>query len=281
MKRVQARIGTSFEAADPDFVERILPLLGYVELIPDTLAVREGRRTVIPAQTLRLLEQIAAQATLIVHGVGLSIGSADGWNEDYFRLLDQILESVPVAWHSEHLAFTHVDGHFTGTMLALPRSQQALDLVAKRTRCLMERYPLPFLLENTVNLLPDPPAEFSEAAFLNRLATDSGCGLLLDLYNLECNAHNQGWAIADFLAELDLSHVRELHLAGGTEHRGLMLDIHSRLTRDSTRQLLPEVLARAPAVEAVIYEVMPEALPVLGHQAWADEVGRLDRLITA
>jgi hypothetical protein len=60
-----------------------------------------------------------------------------------------------------------------------------------------------------------------------------------------------------------------------------MLDIHSRLTRDSTRQLLPEVLARAPAVEAVIYEVMPEALPVLGHQAWADEVDRLDRLIAA
>ncbi len=57
-----------------------------------------------------------------------------------------------------------------------------------------------------------------------------------------------------------------------------MLDIHSRLTRDSTRQLMPEVLARAPGVEAVIYEIMPEALPVLGYQAWADEVERLDRL---
>lgn len=281
MKRVQARIGTSFEAADAAFVERVLPLVDYVELIPDTLAVREGRQTLIPVRTLRQLEDMAEQATLIVHGVGLSIGSADGWNEDYFRLLDQILDTVPIAWHSEHLAFTHVDGHFTGTMLALPRNQEALDLVAERTRRLMARYPLPFLLENTVNLLPDPPGEFSEAAFLNRLATDSGCGLLLDLYNLECQAHNQGRAAADFLAELDLSRVRELHLAGGTEHRGLMLDIHSRLTSDSTRRLLPGLLARAPAVEAVIYEVMPEALPVLGHQAWADEVGRLEQLITA
>ena len=279
MKRVKARIGTSYEAADPAFVERILPLVGYVELIPDTLAVREGRRTRIPAQTLRQLEGMAEQATLIVHGVGLSIGSADSWNDDYFRLLDQILETVPVAWHSEHLAFTHVDGHFTGTILAMPRTQEALDLVADRTRRILARYPLPFLLENTVNLLPDPPAEMSEAAFLNRLAAESGCGLLLDLYNLECNAHNQGYAVADFLAELDLSRVRELHLAGGTEHAGLMLDIHSRRTRDSTQRLLPEVLARAPAVEAVIYEVMPEALPVLGHPAWADEIEQLETLL--
>ena len=119
----------------------------------------------------------------------------------------------------------------------------------------------------------------SEAAFLNRLAQQTGCGLLLDLYNLECNAHNQDYDAADFLAELDMSRVRELHLACGTEHGGLMLDIHSRRTRDSTRQLLPQVLACASQVEAVIYEVMPEALPALGHQAWADEIALLDSLL--
>jgi uncharacterized protein (UPF0276 family) len=280
VKRVKARIGTSYEAADPAFVERILPLVDYVEVIPDTLALREGRRALIPARTLRELETLARHATLIVHGVGLSIGSADGWNDDYFALFDQLLDAVPVAWHSEHLAFTHVDGRFTGTMLALPRTQEALDLVARRVQRLQQRYPLPFLLENTVNLLPDPPAEMSEAAFLNHLAAETGCGLLLDLYNLECNAHNQDYDAADFLAELDLSPVRELHLACGTEHAGLMLDIHSRRTRDSTRALLPQVLARAPGVQAVIYEVMPEALPVLGHQAWADEIALLDTLLT-
>lgn len=279
MKCARARIGTSYEAADPAFVERILPLVDYVELIPDTLALREGRRAIIPDRTLRELQTLAQQATLIVHGVGLSIGSADGWNDDYFALLDQLLDAVPVAWHSEHLAFTHVDGRFTGTMLALPRTQETLELVAQRVQRIQQRYALPFLLENTVNLLPDPPAEMSEAAFLNRLAQQTGCGLLLDLYNLECNAHNQDYDVADFLAELDMSRVRELHLACGTEHGGLMLDIHSRRTGDSTRQLLPQVLACAPGVQAVIYEVMPEALPALGHQAWADEIALLDSLL--
>lgn len=272
-------MGCSYEAADPAFVDHILPRVDFVEVIPDTLAVRQGRQSRIPAATLRQLETIARHATVIVHGVGLSIGSAGRWNEAYFALLDQLLETIPVAWHSEHLAFSLVDGQFVGTMLALPRTQEVLDLLCERVRRIHERYALPFLLENTVNLLPDPPDELSEAGFLNRLARESGCELLLDLYNLECNAHNQGYLVADFLAELELAPVRELHLAGGVEHSGLMLDIHSRRTRDSTRSWLPEVIAHAPNLQAVIYELMPEAVPVMGHSAWAEEIDLLARLI--
>jgi uncharacterized protein (UPF0276 family) len=272
-------IGSSYEAADPAFVDLILPRIDYVEVIPDTLAVRQGKRSRIPDPTLRELGQLARQATVIVHGVGLSIGSADGWNEDYFQLLDQVLEAVPVAWHSEHLAFSRVDGRFVGTMLALPRTQEVLDLVCERVRRIRERYALPFLLENSVNLLPDPPADFSEAAFLNRLARDSDCELLLDLYNLECNAHNQGYAIHEFLDELELDPVREIHLACGIEHSGLMLDIHSRRTRESTRRWLQQVIARAPNLQAVIYELMPEAVPTMGHASWTEEIDLLARLI--
>lgn len=269
---MKAGVGTSFEEADPAFTTRILPLTDVIEVIPDALAIKQGKHPVIPKETLQVLSKISERAAIIVHGVSLSIGSFHGWNENYFRLLDQILTVVPVAWHSEHLGFVNVDGQFVGTMLALPRTQEALELVAERTRFIMERYPLPFLLENIVNLLPDPPADMSEATFLNRLAKSSGCELLLDIYNLECNAHNQNYAIPDFLDELDLNLVREIHVAGGIEREGLMLDIHSRRTRDMTRELLPEVLSRSPNVEAVIYEIMPQAVPILGHQAWADEV---------
>jgi uncharacterized protein (UPF0276 family) len=260
---MKAGVGTSFEEVDPAFTSLILPLADVIEVIPDTLAVKQGKHPIIPEAALQNLSEIAEHATIIVHGVGLSIGSFHGWNENYFRLLDQILAVVPVAWHSEHLGFINVDGQFVGTMLALPRTQEALDLVAERTRHIMERYPLPFFLENIVNLLPDPPAEMTEAAFLNRLARNSGCELLLDLYNL---------AIPDFLDEIDLNLVREIHVAGGTERAGLMLDIHSRRTREMTRKLLPEVLSRTPNIEAIIYEVMHQAVPALGHQAWAEEL---------
>jgi uncharacterized protein (UPF0276 family) len=262
-----AGVGVSYEAIDPACADHILPLIDFIEVIPDTLAVKQrGRSAIIPRDTLRYLADLAGQVHIIVHGVGLSIGSYSGWNDDYFSLLDQILDTVPVAWHSEHLGFVTVANQFVGTMLALPRTAEALDLVAERARRIIDTYRLPFLLEHTVNLLPDPPAEMSEAAFLNALAEASGCELLLDVYNLECNAHNQNDSIDDFLSEINFEAVREMHVAGGIERAGLMLDVHSRSTRPSTRHLLKSVFARAHRVEAVLYEVMAQARSALGPE---------------
>ncbi|MFM7235824.1 MAG: DUF692 family multinuclear iron-containing protein [Cyanobium sp.] len=273
------RIGTNLEEISSAFVETILPCVDLVEVVPDTLARKgESEEALIPKETLDCLVALAQQVTITLHGVGLSLGTARGWNPTYFRLLDQLLDVVPVAWHSEHLGFTHVDGQFTGSMLSLPRTQEALDLVVERICRIRERYPLPFLLENIVNLLPDPPAEMTEALFLNQITRQSGCELLLDIYNLRCNAHNQAYNIADFLEHLDLGRVREIHIAGGVERAGLMLDVHAKRSQAETKNLLAKVLPRCPNVEAVVYEIMSQSVPSLGHPAWTDELSELREL---
>lgn len=273
------RIGTNLEEISPAFVETILPCVDLVEVVPDTLARKgESGEAVIPKETLDCLVALAQQVTITLHGVGLSLGTARGWNPSYFRLLDQLLDVVPVAWHSEHLGFTHVDGQFTGSMLSLPRTQEALDLVVERICRIRERYPLPFLLENIVNLLPDPPAEMTEALFLNQITRQSGCELLLDIYNLRCNAHNQSYNIANTLEHLDLGRVREIHIAGGVERAGLMLDVHAKRSQVETKNLLAKVLPRCPNVEAVVYEIMSQSVPSLGYPAWTDEISELREL---
>jgi uncharacterized protein (UPF0276 family) len=219
---------------------------------------------------------IATSATLIVHGVGLSIGSYDGWCEHYLQTLDRLFEQVEIAWHSEHLAYNMVEGEFLGTMLTLPRTTQVLDLVCERILALQQRYGVPFLLEHAINLLPECDSEYSQAGFLNALTARTGCGLILDAYNLECDAHNQGLDIGAFLAELRLEHVREIHLANGVNLRGFQLDVHSRTTRESTITLAEEVVARARgAVQVVTYELLREAVPALGHNAIVQELERL------
>jgi uncharacterized protein (UPF0276 family) len=96
------------------------------------------------------------------------------------------------------------------------------------------------------------------------------------VYNLECDAHNQGFDIQSFFDELDSRHVRELHVARGVEHNGFLLDVHSQLTADSTLALAREAADRAAgAVELVVYEFMPEAVPGLGHEAIARELARV------
>ena len=69
-------VGTSLEEATPAFMQHVLPLADVVELIPDTLAVKAaGEKPVIPPATLELLADMARRARIVVHGVGLSIGS--------------------------------------------------------------------------------------------------------------------------------------------------------------------------------------------------------------
>ena len=269
-------IGTTYEGRDPSLLERVLPLVDYVEVTLETIAEVNDDRISLSNSIMSELKNIGKAAQIVVHGVGLSIGSHEGWSPAYLHLLDDFLQQLDVAWHSEHLGYTKVDGQHLGIMLAMPKTQEALDLVCERVRAIQERYRLPFLLENIVHVIPDFPGDFSDAGFLNALSDRTGCGLILDVYNLQCDAHNHGFDIPSFLNELQLANVRELHVACGVEHNGFLLDVHSQLTRGSTVQLAQDVVRRSVgSAGVVVYEFMPEAVPGLGVDAIAEELGRL------
>lgn len=257
-------LATTYYCDNPEFLEAVLPFVDYLEVAPDAIASFDADRPYLRPEVIAHLREIARHVRLIVHGVGLSIGSHDSWNDGYLALLDQLFAEVPVAWHSEHLGYTTVCGQFLGTMLPVPRTRQALELVAGRAAKIVDRYGMPFLLEHVVGLLPDAPHEFTDAEFANLVASSSGCGLIVDAYNLRCDHVNRGLDVADFVAQLDPRHVMELHIAGGTKYKGLALDVHSRATAPETVSLAKEILVRQPNIRAVTYEVLEEAIPVLG-----------------
>jgi len=269
-------IGATYEGRDPALLERMLPLVDYIEVTLETISEVNDHEISLSNEIMSELKNIGKAAQIIVHGVSLSIGSHEGWSPTYLRLLDDFLEQVDVAWHSEHLAYTKVDGEHLGIMLAMPKTNEALDMVCERVSAIQERYKLPFLLENIVHVIPDFPSDYSDAGFLNALTNRTGCGLILDVYNLECDAHNHRFDIPAFLSELQPANVRELHVACGIEHNGFLLDVHSQLTRSSTVELAQQVVQQsARNAQVVVYEFMPEAVPGLGHNAIAEELGRL------
>lgn len=269
-------LAATYEGREPELLERMLPLVDCIEVTLDTVAEVRGDQYALNPEILAEFKNLGSSVQVLVHGVGLSIGSHEGWSPEYLRLLDTFLDHVAVAWHSEHLGYVRVDGRPLGTMLALPKTQEALDMVCARVEEIQTRYRMPFLLENIIHVLPDYPGDYSDAEFLNTMARQTGCGLVLDVYNLECDAHNHGFDIPSFLTQLDLEHVREIHVACGVEHQGFLLDVHSQRTRDSTLALARDVLRRAQgAVEAVTYEFMPEAIPGLGYDAIIRELQRL------
>jgi uncharacterized protein (UPF0276 family) len=269
-------IGATYEGRDPGLLERILPLVDYVEVTLETISEVHDHEISLSDEIMSELKNIGKAVQITVHGVSLSIGSHEGWSPTYLHLLEDFLEQVDVAWHSEHLGYTKVDGEHLGIMLAMPKTDEALDTVCERVSAIRERYKIPFLLENIVHVIPDFPSDYSEAGFLNALTDRTGCGLILDVYNLECDAHNHGFDIPAFLNELQSTNVRELHVACGVEHDGFLLDVHSQLPRSSTVELAQSVVRQSEgSARVVVYEFMPEAVPGLGYDAIAEELGRL------
>jgi uncharacterized protein (UPF0276 family) len=272
-------LATTYEGVGIDLLERIAPLVDYLEIPPDSIARNEQGNTSLRPEILGQIASVTSHVGLIVHGIGLSIGSFDCWNDSYLHLLDQLFSRFTPRWHSEHLGFTTVCGENMGTMLALPRTEAMLDLVCNRIRLIQERYRVPFLMEHIIHLLPDAPSDYTPAAFLNAITSRTGCGLILDAYNLECDQHNFGFDIAGFLEELNLEPVREVHVAGGFQHDGFQLDIHSQPTADSTLGLALHLIGRCPDLSVVTYELLKEAIPNLGHDGISTELQRIRKAI--
>lgn len=271
---------TTYDSHRPDLLAGVLPYVGSLEVTPDSISTWHHDSPQYDERIMTDLLRVAAEKAILVHGVGLSIGTAGGMNQTYLGLLTEITARLPVRWHSEHLGFTSVDDQSLNAMLPMPRTRETLALLVDRINWLQDRYGLPFLIENIAHLIPTPEPMYSEADFLNELTHRTGCGLILDLYNVLCDRHNYGFDVEEFLDQLDKTAVRELHLAGGTVLENFWLDIHSDRVTDETLDLVSRVLdpaspAYCPNVEVVTYEILPQAVDYHGDAFVIEEVRRL------
>jgi uncharacterized protein (UPF0276 family) len=257
----------------------------FVELAPETLCqsrVADGhRRFDIDGDLLDRARESTAGLPMVIHGVELSIGSAAGWNDAYIDLLDRVARTWQFVWHSEHLSFQTVPGPGGGVLeigvpLPMPPTRETVDLVAPRARFLAERYGVPFLLENAVHYLPDLPADdgMDEMALLDAISGTSGAGVLLDVFNLHCNAVQHGFDPVAALARLRLDRVIEVHIAGGAEREGFLMDSHSERVPEPVWSLLEYVVARAPQLRGIVYELLDETAPGVGEAAIVEDLRR-------
>ena len=264
----RAGIGITYLPGAVEAMRAAAERVDFFELSPDVLAREVGRgrerRLVFRPELLERALRDTAGRPIDVHGLGLSLGSVDGWDEAYLRLLDDLHAVRPFAWHSEHLGFLLVDDPEAGELhagipLPMPFTDESLDLLAPRAAALQDRYGVPFLLENLTYYVPDLPGDRDEIAFLNDFVERSGCGLLFDLYNFHCNARNVGFDAAEALARLRLDRVIQVHVAGGGSHDGFLMDVHDRAVPAPVWDLLAWLVPRAPNLAGVSFEILEEA----------------------
>jgi hypothetical protein len=100
----------------------------------------------------------------------------------------------------------------------------------------------------------------SDGGFVATVAEGADCGILLDLHNLWANERNGRQPVREFLDEIPLDRVWEVHVAGGFEYAGYWLDAHSGVMPEGLLELAAEVVPKLPNVHAIIFEMVPQAL---------------------
>ncbi len=226
-----------------DFLAGGVPV-DFVEVISENFMVDGGK-------PLRILEQVRRNLPVILHGVSLSVGSADGIDCDYLARLKQLADRIEPLWMSDHLCWTRSSAHNSHDLLPLPLTQEALDVVCDNLGRAQDTLGRAMLLENPSSYMTFPQDEMTEWEFLSRVVERSGCYLLLDVNNIVVSAHNHGFEARDYLDGLPLERVRQVHLAGHTPGP-IAIDTHDRPVPDTVWSLYAEAIVRLAPVATMI-----------------------------
>jgi hypothetical protein len=188
-----------------------------------------------------LLKRMSRQFALTSHGVSMSIGSADALDQNYLAHLKHLVEITDSPWFSDHLSFSSVDNHYIHDLFPLPQNIQAAQHVADKIQAAQAFVGKPMLIEN-ISAYQKMEGPLSEAQFLTEVAILADCGILLDLNNLYINSINLKFDPYQYLAEIPLDRVVQVHMAGHLHTSKYLVDTHGERVEKNVFALLEHLL---------------------------------------
>jgi hypothetical protein len=255
--------GTGIGLRQPHYREVFerLPALAFLEVHSENFFLDGGA-------SMHALERARAAYPISLHGVGLSLGSADRLADDHLAKLKRLVDRVEPALVSEHLCWGAVGGVHFNDLLPLPHTQDTLRLLTDRIDHVQATLKRRILVENLSAYVEFRDNDMTETAFLAELAGRTGCGLLLDINNLYVNAINFGFDPVARLAELDGSTIGQIHLAGHTAVDDCLIDTHGTLVCDPVWALYAHACRRfGPRPTLIEWDTDLPALDVLLGEA--------------
>ena len=217
---------------------------------------------------LHVLMRLRERYPVSLHGVGLALGSAQGYSTEHLAQVAQLVRRVDPALVSEHLCWGAIEGRNFNDLLPLPMTREALDLMCERVTQMQDALQRRVLIENVSSYLHFAGDDYDEAGFLNALAARTGCGILLDVNNLYVNQCNLGVDAAAQIDAIAPMHVGEIHLAGHLVTDLGVIDHHGACVADAVWELYDQALQHCGAVPTLIeWDTDVPALDVLLGEA--------------
>jgi Uncharacterized protein conserved in bacteria len=269
-------IGVGFRSPHFAAIVATRPAVGWFEAHPENYL--GGGEPLAQLRTLRRDWPIS------LHGVGLSLGSADGIDDRHLDRFACLCERIEPTLVSEHLAWSISGGVYLNDLLPLPYTDESFGVVAANIERVQERLGRRVLIENPSSYLRFSCSSLGEAEFLAALVRCTGCGLLCDVNNIVVSCHNIGGDPIAYLDALPAGAVEEIHLAGhavvDADGTTMLIDDHGSVVCPPVWALFEDAVHRFPQAAPLIeWDSNLPAFDIL--LAEAIEAARRQRLVLA
>lgn len=219
--------------------------MDWFEVISENFMVAGGR-------PLEILAAVRDRYPIVMHGVSLSIGSADPLNRRYLSELRAMAKRFEPAWISDHLCWTGVGGRNLHDLLPLPYTEEVVRHVSRRIRVVQDFLERPILIENVSSYMTFRESRLAEWEFLRAVAEEADCGILLDINNVFVSAFNHRFSAEEYIDAIPVERVVQYHLAGHTDCGTHLLDTHDHPVCEEVWALYARAVRRFGAVSALI-----------------------------
>ena len=235
-----SRTGVSLKSRYYQEILAQRPAVGFFEIHAENYLSAGG-----PAR--HYLDRIRQDYDITVHGVGLSLGGTEPLDDAHLERVAELVARIEPAVFSEHLAWSTHQRTFLNDLLPLPYTEARLTHLCEHVDHVQSRLQRTILIENPSTYVEFCSSQMSEAEFITELVKRTGCGLLLDINNVEVSSFNHGWQPDEYLEAYPLAAVQQIHLAGycldDSALPPLKIDSHDAPVADEVWQLYEQVLA--------------------------------------
>lgn len=197
--------------------------------------------------TPAMLEALRERYAISLHGVGLSLGSADGLDQEHLVRIAALVQRIEPAAVSDHVSWSVTGGVYFNDLLPIPYDEDALAVIVRNVIRFQEAVGRTVMVENPSTYLRHVQSDRAEPQFLAELCQRSGCGLLLDVNNVFVSTENHGDDALAYLSAIADLPIGEIHLSGHhlrqIGNRSIRIDDHGSPVSDPVWALYERALA--------------------------------------
>jgi len=291
MSPPETGVGLTWVPGLESLIEANAGLIDVLEVEPESLlrrrsgslglqATKSQGSLEIDRAALEVLQQ--RSVSKLVQSVNTPVGGTICPDDEETELLRAVAQALGAPWIGQRLGFNRAADQSevwnTGVLLPLRQTLAGVELAAASVRALADRIGVPAVIETGVNYLRPHRDELPDGEFVARIAEAADCGILLDLHNIWANQRNGRQSLGDYIEQLPLERVWEIHVSGGHFHRGFWIDSHTGNVPLDLLELAARIVPRLPNLKAIIFELVPSGVPKIGESAIRLQLEGLHRL---